>query len=324
MLQTRFTRLIGCAVPIQLAGMGGVVTPELAAAVSAAGGLGMLGLAATPLAVRLDVLDALKPGAFGVNFLGPFLDQNELDLAIGRASLVELFWLAPDVRLVERIHDGGKLASWQVGSIDEAKGAADAGCDVVVIQGVEAGGHVRSTVPLLPLLAAVLDAIGDGVVVVASGGIGSGRSMAAALSAGADAVRVGSRFVASRESKAHPVYKAALVAAAIGDTVINEEFGRETGWPDAPNRVLRSALDEASAFDGRVVAQQRLPDTDEPMPIARFSPLPPTDDCEGNIAAMALYAGESVASIHDVQSAADIVRELSEGAEALLRAAAPS
>jgi NAD(P)H-dependent flavin oxidoreductase YrpB (nitropropane dioxygenase family) len=301
--------------------MGGVSTPELAAAVSGAGGLGMLGAAAVPLAARLDVLDALGGGPYGVNFLGPFFDRGELDMAATRVRLVEVFWLTPDPRLVERIHQQGALAGWQVGSVDEAKAAADAGSDIVVAQGVEAGGHVRGTVSLLPLLSAVLDAVGHEVVVVASGGIGSARSMAGALAAGADAVRVGSRFVASDESCAHADYKAALVAAGIGDTVLNEEFGRETGWPDAPNRVLRSALDAANAFDGSVVAQLRVSDTAEPMAIERFSTMPPTDDCEGSIAAMALYAGESVASIDRVQPAAAIVRELTEGATTLLRRA---
>jgi nitronate monooxygenase len=323
MLETRFTRLVGCTVPIQLAGMGSVITPELAAAVTGAGGLGMLGMAATPLAAQLDAVAALGAHPVGVNLLGPFFAHGDLELAADRAPVVELFWLTPDAGLVERIHGGGALASWQVGSVDEAKSAVDAGCDVVVAQGVEAGGHVRGTVPLLPLLTAVLDTVGDDVVVVASGGIGSGRSMAAALAAGADAVRVGTRFVASTESRAHPDYQAALVAAQVGDTIVNEEYGRETGWPDAPNRVLRSAFEEATASDGAVVGEEQLAGTAERVPIARFSVSPPTDACEGHIAAMAMYAGESAASIQQVQPAAAIVHELASGAEALLRAAQP-
>jgi nitronate monooxygenase len=317
-LETRFTRLVGCTVPIQLAGMGAVITPELAAAVAGAGGLGMLGMAAVPLAGQLDAVAALGARPVGVNFLGPFLDRGDLELAADRAPVVELFWLTPEAKLVERIHRGGALASWQVGSVDEARLAVDAGCDLVVAQGLEAGGHVRGTVPLLPLLAAVLDGVGADVVVVASGGIGSGRSMAAALAAGADAVRVGSRFVASTESRAHADYKAALVAAQVGDTILNEEYGRETGWPDAPNRVLRSAFDEATAFDGEVVGEEQLPGTAGRVPIPRFSVSPPTDACDGHITAMALYAGSSVGSIDQVLPAADIVRDLVSATEALL------
>ena len=144
-----------------------------------------------------------------------------------------------------------------------------------------------------------------------------------APAASADAVRVGTRFVASTESRAHPDYKAALVAAQVGDTVLNEEYGRETGWPDAPNRVLRSAFEEATASDGAVVGEEQLVGTAERVPIARFSVSPPTDACEGHIAAMAMYAGESAASIQQVQPAAAIVHELASGAEARLRAAQP-
>ena len=320
-MDTRFTELVGCRVPLQLAGMGSVGTPELAAAVSGAGGLGMIGLSGEPLSARLDALERLDPGPWGVNFLGPFLDPADLEIASGRSRLVEIFWQEPDARLIERIHAGGALAGWQVGSVDEARAAAGTGSDLVVAQGVEAGGHVRGTVPLLALLDGVLDAVGESVVVLASGGIGSARSFAAALTAGADGVRVGTRFVASAESAAHPDYKRALVEAGAGDTVLNEEYGRDTGWPDAPNRVLRHALDRATASADQVVASLRVPGRNEPVPIPRLSPLPPTVDCEGDITAMALYAGESVGAVRTIRPAAEIVRELVEGADAVLRSA---
>ncbi|HET6810853.1 MAG TPA: nitronate monooxygenase [Acidimicrobiales bacterium] len=319
-METRFTELVGCRAPLQLAGMGEVGTPELAAAVSGAGGLGMIGVGGDPLVQRLDALERLGRPPWGVNFLGPFLDVSELELAAARSRVIEIFWREPDAALVGRIHSAGALASWQVGSLGEARAAAEVGCDMVVAQGVEAGGHVRGTVPLLALLDAVLGAIGESTVVVASGGIGSARSVAAALAAGADAVRVGTRFVASAESRAHPEYKRALVDAAAGETVLSDEYGRETGWPDAPNRVLRRAYERAAAAEP-MVGRMHLPGRDEPVPIPRFSPLPPTDACEGEITAMALYAGESVGAVRDVRPAAEIVRELLEGAEASLRSA---
>jgi nitronate monooxygenase len=320
-VETRFTELVGCRAPLQLAGMGEVGTPELAAAVSAAGGLGMIGVAGDPLAQRIAALERLSPLPWGVNFLGPFLDVADVETAAGRARVVEIFWREPDADLVRRIHDGGSLASWQVGSLGEARAAAEAGCDLVVAQGVEAGGHVRGTVPLLALLDAVLDAVGESTVVVASGGIGSARSVAVALAAGADAVRVGTRFVASAESRAHPDYKQALVDAGAGETVLNDDYGRDTGWPDAPNRVLRHALERATTTAGEVVGRMQLSGRDDFLPIQRLSPLPPTDRCEGDIGAMALYAGESVGAVRDVRPAAEIVRELLDGAEAALRSA---
>jgi nitronate monooxygenase len=303
-VETRFTELVGCRAPLQLAGMGEVGTPELAAAVSAAGGLGMIGVAGDPLAQRIAALERLSPLPWGVNFLGPFLDVADVETAAGRARVVEIFWREPDADLVRRIHDGGSLASWQVGSLGEARAAAEAGCDLVVAQGVEAGGHVRGTVPLLALLDAVLDAVGESTVVVASGGIGSARSVAAGVGA-----------------RAHPDYKQALVDAGAGETVLNDDYGRDTGWPDAPNRVLRHALERATTTAGEVVGRMQLSGRDDFLPIQRLSPLPPTDRCEGDIGAMALYAGESVGAVRDVRPAAEIVRELLDGAEAALRSA---
>lgn len=187
-IETRFTAMFGCVHPLQQAGMGGFATPDLALAVSAAGGLGMptgtIGAAA--LASHLDqVPEALS---VGVNFLVPFLDRDALEDSAARSALVEFFWGEPDARLVEAAHGGGALVGWQVGSVDDALAARDAGCDLLVVQGVEAGGHVRGTVGLLPLLEEMREVVE--LPLVAAGGIGTGRPMAAALTAGADAVRV--------------------------------------------------------------------------------------------------------------------------------------
>src|SRR5262249_29699656 len=133
------------------------------------------------------------------------------------ARVVDVFWGDPDPEVVARIHAGGALAFWQVGSTEEARAAAGAGCDAVVAQGVEAGGHVRGTTPLRKLVDEVTAAID--VPVVAAGGIATGRSMRACLDAGAAAVRVGTRLLATAESGAHPDYLAALIAAGADDTV---------------------------------------------------------------------------------------------------------
>jgi nitronate monooxygenase len=316
MLPTRFTTLLGCTVPLQQAGMGGVATPPLALAVAEAGGLGMLGGAMVPppvLAEMLDSLAASTRGAFGVNFLMPFLDRDAVAVATTRARVVEFFYGAPDATLVDAVHAGGALACWQVGSVEEAVAAARAGCDLVVAQGTEAGGHVRGASGLLPLLGAVLDAVD--VPVVAAGGIGTARAMAAALAAGADAVRVGTRFLAAAEADVHPEYLTALVGARAEDTVLTERFS--VMWPGAPHRVLRSAVAAAEACSGEIVGETELLGTRQPLP--RFAVPPPTRETTGTIAAMALYAGESVGAVSGVVPAADVVRELAEGAERLLR-----
>src|SRR6185437_7604916 len=201
MLCTRFTELVGCTIPIQQAGMGAVAPPELVAAVSEAGGLGMLGTAhpgLTPasLANRLDRLCALTDKPFGVNFIvAPqfikHLDLRCVEIAARVARVVEFFYAEPDRALVETAHGGGALVSWQVGAKSEAIAAADAGCDIIVVQGIEAGGHIRGTVGTFALLSEVIGSID--VPVLAAGGISTGRVMAAALAAGADGVRVGTR-----------------------------------------------------------------------------------------------------------------------------------
>ena len=193
MLTTRFTELIGCTVPIQQAPMN-IATPELAAAVAGAGGLGMLatwgaqGVSPEQIATVFDALPREVPGAYGANFVLRFVDPGQRDeclrAAAERARVVECFYSDPDPEVVAVVHEFGALASWQVGSREEALAAQDAGCDFIVAQGSEAGGHVRGTIGLLALLDEVLEAVE--VPVVAAGGIGSGRAMAAALAAGAD------------------------------------------------------------------------------------------------------------------------------------------
>ena len=176
MLDTAFTRLVGCEVPIQLAGMGGVLTPELAAAVSNAGALGQItlgGIEPAEANQRLDKLASLTTKPFGVNILIPYLDKAILSDAVHKARVIDFFWGDPDPELVRVVHGAGALCSWQVGSVAEAVAAEKAGCDFIIAQGVEAGGHIRGTLGLLPLLTQVLDKVK--VPVLAAGGIGSGR-----------------------------------------------------------------------------------------------------------------------------------------------------
>ena len=153
--------------------------------------------------------------------------------------LVDFYHGPVDAAVVARVHDGGAFAGWQTGDVDEARAAADAGCDVLVVRGTEGGGRMYGGRSLWPLLAEVLDAVD--VPVLAAGGIASGRLLAAALAAGADGVRLGTRFVATLESGAHDAYKQALVTAPGDGTVLTEAYA--TMWPDTVRtaRVLRRA-----------------------------------------------------------------------------------
>jgi NAD(P)H-dependent flavin oxidoreductase YrpB (nitropropane dioxygenase family) len=317
MLSTRFTQLVECSVPIQLAGF---APPLLAAAVCEAGGFGMIGATGIPLDLLAQTLDEVQRHTarnFGVNFL-PGMRPVEpacLELAARRARLVEFFFADPESSIVEVVHAAGALACWQVGSRDEAVAAEDAGCDVIVAQAIEAGGHVRGTIALLPLLDQVLPAVS--VPVLAAGGIGSGRAMAAALAAGAEGVRIGTRFVASAEFPVHPVYRDSLIGANAQDTAYTKRFA--VGFPNAPHRVLRASLEAAEAFEGDVVADEIDPITGDRVPVGRFrGNLAPTTSVTGRVEAMAQWAGQSVGGITDVVPAAAIVRELVDEAERML------
>ena len=303
----RFTDLVGCAVPLQQAGMSGTATATLAAAVSNAGGLGMIGIGRQPITLIeqfLDEVATLTTAPVGCTCIAHFVQPGVVELAAARVPIVEFFYEWPDAARIPT----GVICGWQVGSVDEAKAAVDAGCRYVIAQGMEAGGHVRGHVPLTELLPAVRQAVD--IPVVAAGGIGNAAAVRAAMDLGADAVRVGTRFVATRESYAHPDYIDALVAADSDDSVLTEAFG--VGWPNAPHRVLRSAIDAATAAPADVVGET-VPIGGNPVPMVRFGVSSPNRDTTGDIKAMALYAGRSVGSVDRVMTAAEVVAELSEG-----------
>jgi NAD(P)H-dependent flavin oxidoreductase YrpB (nitropropane dioxygenase family) len=318
-LSTPFTELLGARLPLQQAPMGGVTTPELVAAVAGAGAVGMVPaqlLPADALAGLLDDLAGRAEGVVGVTFLLSFgADPACVEVAAARVRLVDFYYGDPDPALVARVHGGGALASWQAGSVAEARAAADAGCDLVAVQGMEGGGRIRGNVALLPLLAEVLDAVE--VPVVAGGGIASARGVAACLAAGAAAVRVGTRLLATEEAGAHPAYVAALLAAGAEDAVLTDAFS--VMWPNGPepHRTLRSALEAAEAFHGQVVGETRMGATTLPVP--RFGVPCPNRDTTGEIAAMVHYAGQGVGATDEVLPAAQVVTALAEDAERLLR-----
>ncbi|MEZ4863678.1 MAG: nitronate monooxygenase [Caldilineaceae bacterium] len=322
MITTRFTDLIGCSVPIQQAAIGGLATPALATAVAQAGGLGMVSLYGYSPEVIEQVLNDLRKqisGVFGANFIMRFVDPavavDVVAVAASKANVVEFFYTDPDPTLIEIVHAGGALACWQVGSRAEAVAAVDAGCDFIIAQGIEAGGHVRGRVGLLALLNEVLEAVA--VPVLAAGGIGTGRQMAAVLAAGADGVRVGTRFIGAEEAEGHPQYVNALIAAEAEDTIYTEAFS--TGWPNAPHRVLRACVAAADAFQGEIVGAHETPLTGEQKPIHRFQSVTIRKVVTGTIEAMPHWAGESVGGVKKLQPAAEIVHELVGGCEKYLQ-----
>lgn len=298
-MTNRFCELTGCARPLQLAAMSRVNSPTLAAAVSNAGGLGMLAIGRTPpdeVGRQLDEVTSLTSRPVGAGFIVRFLNRDTLGAVAARLPIVEFFYDWPDPTLVLP----GVISGWQVGTVDEAKAAVDAGCRFVVAQGFEAGGHVRDRVPLAKLIPAVREAVD--VPLVAAGGIGTPQDVRAVLDLGADAVRIGTRFLAATETDIHPVYLDGLLAAGADDAEYTDVF--DVGWPDAPQRILASAIRAVLAPGPDPVGH--LGST----PLPRRGTTPPNSATTGQIEAMALYAGRSVAAVTSRQPAAAIVDEL--------------
>jgi NAD(P)H-dependent flavin oxidoreductase YrpB (nitropropane dioxygenase family) len=322
MISTCLTQMLGIRHPIVQAGMGGVARAGLVAAVSNAGGLGMLGMVRmTPDFIREQIrkTQGLTERPFGVNLIQPVAPasgfESQLEVCIEeRVPVVSLFWSDP-VPLVQRCHGAGIVVMFQAGSAGEARRAAAAGVDIVVAQGVEAGGHVRGQVGLVPLLPAVVEAV-EPVPVIAAGGIVDGCGLAAALALGASGVWVGTRFVASEESEAHPDYKKRLLAASQEDAIYTEIF--HVGWPPhSPHRVLRNRLTQGEPLPPGPVGVVRI--GDQTLDVPAFSSMTPTIHTEGQIDLMANYAGQGVGRIREILPAGEIVRQMVSEAETTIR-----
>jgi NAD(P)H-dependent flavin oxidoreductase YrpB (nitropropane dioxygenase family) len=226
-----------------------------------------------------------------------------------------LFWGDP-APIVEI--SGEAFVIIQVGSVDEAKRAVDAGVDAVIAQGVEAGGHVRGTTSLSVLVPAIVDAIAP-VPVLASGGIADGRGLAAALVLGAQGVSLGTRFVASEEAFVDEEYKQRVVRET--ETVYSLDLF-DGGWEEAPHRVLRNDVVREWEESGKTREGETIGILDSMrdgrVEVPRYSALMATPDFQGDIEEVPLWAGESVALVRDIRSAGEIVRTLVADAETAL------
>ena len=236
-LQTRFTRLLGCRLPIVQTGMGWVSGARLTAATSAAGGFGILAaVTMTPEQLREAVRSVRErtDAPFGVNFRA---DQPDLDdrVAFVVAEGVRLvsFAGAPTKDAVSRCHDAGVLVMPTVGARRHAEKVLEMGVDAVIAQGGEGGGHT-GTVPTSLLLPQVVDAVGHEIPVLGAGGFYDGRGLVAALAYGADGIAMGTRFLLTQESRVPDAVKARYTAASVFDTVVT------TALDGAPQRVIRT------------------------------------------------------------------------------------
>jgi nitronate monooxygenase len=304
---------------------GGLAGHELAAAVSAAGGLGTIGtLAPAQLSREIAAARRLTDGPLAVNLLLPFVRRAHFKAA-SAADVVVTFWGSPTRRT-------SKLWMHQCGSVEEAVAARRAGADAVIAQGIEAGGHVRGTVPAAELLARVREALPQDCAVLSAGGIADAADVRARLDAGAEAVVCGTGFLMTEESGAHPDYKTRLVDAR--ETILTELFGM--GWP-GPHRVISNAATTRwlspdprtprwlrSLHRATAPVLSRLPPPMQDLLAAAqkpnrplFGPLAATVDGPSSLVdAGPLYAGRCIDRIGAIRPAAELVRELASGARA--------
>lgn len=337
-LYTPLCRKLGIDYPIFSVGFVESAGPELVAAVSQAGGCGVLGgCPADEMRRRIKRTRELTHRPFGVNviiaaFESADADEEDrsavrqrIDAAIhGRVPVLVLFWGDPGP-FIEPAHARGVKVFVQTGSVEEAKAAANTGVDAVIAQGVEAGGHVRATESLWEALPRVVDAVRP-LPVIAAGGIGDGAAIARAIRLGAQGVSMGTRFVASDEAWTHRAYKERIVRSRAEDTVLGGIF--EVWWPGAPHRVLRNRIvrewEEAGRpplgrrpGEGTPIGNRRRPwGAVEEWPRYAVGMMPP--DFEGDPDEAPMWAGESVSAVNEIKPAAQIVEQLVREAEEAL------
>ena len=329
MLTTPLCTTLGIEHPILSAGMGGATGPTLAAAVSNAGGCGQVTITGSGAERSLGLIRQTREMTdrpFAANVILAYGDA-EIETALAeRVPILFLFWGDPAPYVADAHRRGTKVVV-QVGSETEAAAAAEAGVDVIVAQGVEAGGHVRGTTPLFSLIPAVVEAVAP-LPVVAAGGIVDGRGLAAALCLGAAGALMGTRFLASEEADVDPGYQARLLAARGSEDTVYSKDLFDVGWPNAPHRVLRNRLVEEWEAAGKPPPGQRADEAAEigtrrmwdgsVAPVRIYSSVTATSAFDVDLERMALWAGMTVGLVREVKPAAEIVRETVMEAEGIL------
>ena len=319
-MKTRLTELLGIEYPIMLAGMGGVSYSALAAAVSNAGGYGCLGastMSSAQLAEEIAATRALTSKPFGVDLLTAFPDTlvANVELLIEGGASTFVAGLGVPAHVVDLCHDHNVLVISMCGKVEHARRALAAGCDVVVAQGTEAGGHT-GTVATFPLVPLIVDAIDGAIPVVAAGGIFDGRGLAAALALGADGVWVGTRFIATPEARTLPGYQNRIIDAREDGTVISRAFSGKT------MRVIKN--DTTDRYEADPTLLRGFPDQlttsfrDGTFHLGGDDTTPGIDPHREGYP-----AGQVVGGIHDIVPAADIVRSMVRDAEEILARLAP-
>jgi NAD(P)H-dependent flavin oxidoreductase YrpB (nitropropane dioxygenase family) len=305
---------------VMQAPIGPATTTDLVVAVVEAGGLGCLAASWTfPSVLRAQVREIQRSidRPFCVN-LGLAFDQQERIDLLGeeRVPVISFSWGIDDFA-IKRARAAGARVLVQVGDVETGERAAAAGADILIAQGVEAGGHVQSEAPLHRLVHNLREAVS--LPILAAGGIAESASVVAALDAGAAGVVAGTAYLAADEADVHPLHRDQLFSARASATTLTTLF--DVGWPDAPHRVLRNTTMKAWRAVGSPPPGQR-PGEDQPVAtrsrrtIVRYSDAQPTSDTSGDIEAMALYAGTGVEHVQRQEAAGAITARLLTAASA--------
>ncbi len=297
----------------------GIAGPALTAAVSNARGLGVLGVGGlTPAIIEELVIETkrLTSRAFGVNIILPLVQGHEIETCFDlRVPMMVLFW--GDVYpYIKDAHRRDILVVAQCGSAEEASEAADAGVDGSIIQGTEAGGHVKATSPLDTTLAETIKTVGP-LPVIAAGGIATGKDIANALLSGASAVSMGTRFLATEEAVVTEQYKRRVVESQASDTVLTKLF--DMGWPDAQHRIIRNNTYRAWESDNKPDSGSRprehetigyvTQDTGK-TELPSYTIFPPLPNVDADPEELALYAGESCERIGKILRTKELMTQL--------------
>ncbi|MBC7928341.1 MAG: nitronate monooxygenase [Bryobacteraceae bacterium] len=329
MLTTWLTQKYGLDLPLVSAGMGFVALPPLVAAVSNAGGFGLLACGASPPAVLREMIRTTRRHTtrpFGINLiiettaLGPLTTEEHVRVCMEEQVVaVVFFWAPPPASWIRELRQAQCDVWLQTSSVSTAKAAVSDGVDLIIAQGSEAGGHNRSTTGLFALLPQMVDAVGP-VPVVGAGGVADGRGMAAALCLGAAGVCVGTRLVASVEANAHEEYKRRIIQATENDIARTCIFGPE--WPDAPMRVIQNRVVREWAGNATQTPLQKYPDPigttilgGQQYAMPRFSAILPTVDTSGDFEEMCLPAGDSAPLVSSILTVQEVLRTMREEAE---------
>jgi enoyl-[acyl-carrier protein] reductase II len=314
-MKTRLTDLLSIEHPVMLAGMGGVSYSALAAAVSNAGGYGCLGastMSSDQLAHEIAATKALTSQPFGIDLLTAFPDTliKNVELLIEGGASTFVAGLGVPTHVIDLCHDHGVLVISMCGKVDHAKRALDAGCDVVVAQGTEAGGHT-GTVATFPLVPLIVDAVSGSIPVVAAGGVYDGRGLAAALALGADGVWVGTRFIATFEARALPGFRESILEAHEDSTVISRAFSGKT------MRVIKN--DTTTRYEADPTLLKKFPEQLFVSHEEGTFHLGGDETTEGIDRHREGYpAGQAVGAIDEILPAGDVVHQMVDEAESII------